>query len=49
MIVHGYDADQRRPGSRGEALKKELIVALPELGIAEKRLKLKGEAKGLRL
>lgn len=49
MIVYGYDADQQRPGSRGETLKKELILALSALDIDEKRLRFRGDAKGFRL
>jgi hypothetical protein len=44
-----YDADQQRPGGRGETLKKELTLALSELGIGEKRLRFRGDPKGLRL
>lgn len=49
IIVYGYDADHQRPGSRGKTLKKELVQSLSELGIGEKRVRFKGDPKGLRL
>jgi hypothetical protein len=49
VIVYDYDADQQKPGSRGETLKKQLALALCELGIGEKRLRFRGDPKGLRL
>lgn len=49
MIVYGYDADHQRPGSRGETLKKELARSLSELGIFERRVRFRGDPKGLRL
>jgi hypothetical protein len=49
VIVYDYDADQQKPGSRGETLKIQLALALNELGIGEKRLRFRGDPKGLRL
>lgn len=49
MIVYGYDADQRSPGSRGDILRKNLSAKLYGLGIDDKRLKFRGDPKGLRL
>jgi hypothetical protein len=47
LIVYGFDADQR--DKKGKLIKDKLAADLAELKINDKRIKFKGDPKGLRL